>query len=61
MKHALVRTSPKGPGKPFLGTCTICGRKNLTVRESAEECDNPRGLSEGEALGEVIDAVGGES
>ena len=53
--HALERTSPKGPGMPFIGTCIQCGRTGLSVSAIQEECDNIRGNTEGESLIEVID------
>lgn len=46
--HALVRTSPKGT--PFLGTCMNCGRKDMPMRATFEECDNPRGATQEQNL-----------
>jgi hypothetical protein len=54
MKHHLVRTSPKGPGQDFIGTCTLCGRQNLTWDAIKQDCENVRGLSQGDALAEFI-------
>jgi hypothetical protein len=52
MKHSLERTSPKG--KPFIGTCTLCGVANLTPNAALQDCENVRGLSQDEALIEAI-------
>lgn len=53
--HALRRTSPKGPGQPFIGTCAQCGATNVTLDDMAkQECPNVRGISEAEALIEAI-------
>lgn len=54
MKHSIERTSPKGKGKPFIGTCTLCGTPNLTLANMGDECPNQRGLTQGEALIEAI-------
>jgi hypothetical protein len=56
--HNIERTSPKGPGQKFVGTCTLCGKTGLTFANSREYCENVRGLSEDEALLEVIEAPG---
>jgi hypothetical protein len=58
MKHAINRTSPKGPGQPFIGTCYQCGKPNLTIEQAMEEdCPNQRGLTEEEALIEAIEGA----
>ena len=54
--HAIVRTSPKGT--PFVGTCTKCGLTGLTPRNMHDECPNVRGVSEDDALMEVLDPKG---
>lgn len=51
--HALTRTSPIG--ERFIGTCTKCGMKGLTLAQSQDECANVRGVSETQALLEAID------
>lgn len=51
--HALVRTSPYG--KLFLGTCIQCGAKNLPMGAALEPCPNQRGMSQDEALMEVME------
>jgi hypothetical protein len=57
MRHPLVnRTSPTGPGKPFVGTCAACGKQGLT-RENmfSDECPNQRGMTNEQALIEAIE------
>lgn len=58
MTHSLERTSPKGPGQKFVGTCRLCGQTGLTLASMIEECPNQRGLSQDEVL---IEAITGES
>jgi hypothetical protein len=55
MKHSLERTSPKGPGQKFTGTCGLCGTPNLPWKAVFEDCPNPRGLTEDESLIEAIE------
>jgi hypothetical protein len=56
MKHSLERTSPKGEGQEFIGTCTLCGKRNVTSKMFfEEECENVRGLTEDEALIKAIE------
>lgn len=52
--HAIERTSPKGEGQKFVGTCRLCGRAGLTSADMKEPCENVRGLTEDEALIEAI-------
>lgn len=54
MKHAVERTSPKGPGSPFIGTCRLCGKPGLPASAALEDCENVRGLTAEEALIETI-------
>lgn len=54
MKHHIERTSPKGPGAEFIGTCRLCGRSGLTVEDANKECENIRELTEGQAITETI-------
>ena len=56
--HSLVRTSPKGKGQKFIGKCILCGKENLTMGHMQEECDNPLGQSQGEAVTGVFDILG---
>jgi len=53
--HAIERTSPKGPGQEFIGTCWQCGKTGLTWADAAEECENPAGLTEDESLLMALD------
>jgi hypothetical protein len=55
MQHSLERTSPTGPGQEFIGTCRLCGTPNLPMSAVFEDCPNPRGLTEDEALIEAIE------
>lgn len=48
--HSLRRTSPKGPGQAFLGTCTKCGTDNLPVQAVSWPCVNPANITQDEAL-----------
>lgn len=50
MSHALRRTSPKGPGQAFIGTCTKCGLENIPLDRMHEECTNPANITNAEAL-----------
>lgn len=54
MKHHVERTSPKGPGHQFIGTCRLCGKPNLPASAALEDCENVRGLTAEEALIETI-------
>lgn len=53
--HAIERTSPKGPGQKFIGTCRLCGTPNLPASAALQECPNQRGLTADEALIEAIE------
>ena len=50
--HSLNRTSPKG--QSFIGTCSLCGKPNLTISDMNTECENTRGLTADEAVVEAI-------
>lgn len=54
MKHYVERTSPKGPGMPFVGTCRLCGESGLKASAALEDCENVRGLTVEEAFCETI-------
>lgn len=56
--HSLQRTSPKGPGHKFVGYCTKCGKRDLTFADLNEECANPAGVTQDQAL---INAIRGPS
>lgn len=48
--HAIERTSPKGPGQKYIGTCWQCGKTGLTLADASEPCENIAGLTESESL-----------
>jgi hypothetical protein len=50
--HSLNRTSPKGHS--FVGTCALCGKPNLMLSDMNTECENTRGLTQGEAVVEAV-------
>lgn len=52
--HTVYRVSPKGG--PFVGTCSLCGRAGLTLRDAMQPCENIRGLTQEQALLEALDA-----
>jgi len=52
--HAIKRTSPKGPGQDFIGTCIRCGRTGLRSADALKECDNPSGMTNEEALIKMV-------
>lgn len=54
MSHALTRTSPKGPGQQFLGTCIKCGLEDIPLSRMNEECVNVADITDGEALSILI-------
>lgn len=56
--HAIERTSPKGPGQKFIGTCFKCGKPGLTIADMNQPCENIVGISEDDA---IIAAIEGPS
>ena len=50
MSHSLRRTSPKGKGQPFIGTCMKCGMEGIPLSRMGEECVNPAGLNNEETM-----------
>ena len=52
--HAIYRTSPKGPGQKFIGTCKKCGRTGLKISDMNDPCENLLGTTQDEDL---IDAI----
>lgn len=51
--HPLInRTSPYG--QPFIGTCASCGKTGITMGQMREECQNPRNMTQEQALVEAI-------
>lgn len=55
--HIVLRTSPKGPGSPFVGRCALCGEENLSASAALLECLNPNKVTADEA---VIRAILGD-
>jgi hypothetical protein len=55
--HVVERTSPKGAGQMFIGTCRLCGETGLPASAALLECKNPRAITSEAAL---IGAVLGE-
>lgn len=49
-KHSLHRTSPKGEGATFIGTCIKCGKPGLTVVSMTETCENTYELTNDEVM-----------
>lgn len=52
--HAIERTSPKGEGQDFVGTCIMCGRRGLRGRAALEECNNPSEMPDAEVWRRVV-------
>jgi hypothetical protein len=52
--HMIERTSPKGPGMKFIGTCRLCGASGLSISDATKYCENVRDLTKDEALVEAI-------
>lgn len=50
--HSLRRTNPKG--EIFVGRCVQCGAEGLPFEAAREECINPGGVTQEQAL---IDAI----
>lgn len=50
MAHALTRTSPKGPGEKFIGTCMKCGQTGIPLSSIEDRCENPANLTQEETL-----------
>ncbi len=54
MSHALIRTSPKGKGHEFIGTCTKCGTPNLPFVAASQSCPLDEVVSDAAALVHTI-------
>lgn len=52
--HVVNRTSQKGVGQPFIGTCALCGKTGLRASAALEFCENVRCLSRDDAVIEAI-------
>ena len=53
--HLVVRTSPKGPGQKFIGTCALCGQTGLKAADALSPCPNPDGVTKDGVLLAAID------
>lgn len=53
--HLIERTSPKGTGQRFEGTCSLCGTAGLSFSNMNDYCPNQRGLTDDEAVLEAVD------
>jgi hypothetical protein len=53
--HLIDRTSPKGEGQKFIGTCRLCGMTGLTTSDALKECLNPSSLTPDQVLIDAID------
>lgn len=53
--HAIIRTSPKGEGQEFIGTCMNCGAENLTFADMNKYCENITGRTNDENIIAAID------
>ena len=54
MGHALIRTSAKGKGCKFIGTCTKCGKENLPMTAVHESCPQDEIVSDAAALVQIL-------
>jgi hypothetical protein len=54
MSHAIIRTSPKGPGQKFIGRCHKCGKENLGMGAAVEDCPADDLVSDHQALLDIL-------
>ena len=54
MSHALIRTSPKGKGLKFVGTCTKCGEDDLPMNAVHQPCPQDGIVSDAAALTHIL-------
>jgi hypothetical protein len=59
--HAIRRTSPKGPGQKFVGTCIKCGEQGLTLADADKPCENIIGMKAADALVSMVRDGGNQS
>lgn len=52
--HAIERTSPKGPGTTFIGTCWQCGLTGLRAEDALKPCENITGFTQAESLAMAV-------
>ncbi len=59
MTHAVIRTSPKGPGQKFEGYCSKCGQTGLGLSAALNDCPADNIISDQQALLDILtsDAV----
>jgi hypothetical protein len=55
MSHAILRTSPTGPGQQFIGRCTKCGEEGLKMGDALKDCPQDHLVSDAKALMDIID------
>ena len=55
MSHAITRTSPKGPGRKFIGRCTKCGEDGLKMSDALKDCPADDLVSDEKALIDIIE------
>lgn len=51
--HCIERTSPKGG--QFIGTCSLCGQRRLTIADITRTCPNPSGLTDDQIVAQAIE------
>ncbi len=56
MSHSLVRTSPTGKGKLFVGYCMKCGAENLGMGDALKDCPADSLVSDEQALLDILDS-----
>ncbi len=54
MSHSLIRTSRKGPGQKFVGTCIKCGKPDLPFEAAHEPCPHDAIVSDAAALTQIL-------
>ena len=56
MKHAIIRTSPKGVR--FVGLCCLCGKAGLTTNDFlSDDCTNPGEVPQDSVLLMIVDGA----
>ena len=55
MTHAVIRTSPTGPGQKFIGRCSKCGEEGLGLGGALIECPADGIVSDSQALLDILD------
>lgn len=56
--HIIDRTSPKGKGMPFFGTCRLCGQEGLTPADVDKPCSGNT-MSADETVLQALEPVDG--